>query len=399
MSTTSERARFRFLKPFFLLIPSLLILVLAELVLIWTEGGWETGGEMAPSFVLERQGGLFEIQRRISVEAGTGGGDQLASERMYRWDRELFWRLHPNLNLEARNYLVPREWGELTPFTIQTNSSGLRMARPLPEKKEGLRIICMGNSCTFGWGVNRDETYPRQLEKLIVSRMGITGVEVWNAGIPGYTSDQGVRFFEKEVSRWDPDILVLSFGFNDSRLAAMSDRELHNRRKSPIGRVVATVSRWRLYRFLESVIRQDDDMPEARPRNGPRVSAEDYGRNLGRVIDEAKAGGITPVLLALVMPEDYRREIGRVAERKGVLLAAPIPSVLSVGEALSRGEIPPGYGELDLPAGLAGSDPRSTVFGDPIHPNALGNYMVAMQIAHDLLAAGLLEGAVPQGGR
>lgn len=393
MTSDPRRKGFSLLKVLFLLIPSMVLLAALELLLTATEGWWNVGDDMAPSFVLERQGGLLEIQRRITEEAGTGAGGLLASERMYRPDRELFWRLHPDLDIEARNYLVPREWGEPSPFTIRTNASGLRMARPLPGGKNGTRIVCMGNSCTFGWGVDREGSWPYQLEKLIVSKLGLSNVEVWNAGMPGYTSHQGVRFFESDVAGWDPDILVVSFGFNDSRLAPTPDEELARRRDSMAGRIGAAASRFRTYRLLEKLIRRDRPVPEARARKGPRVPVKLYGANLERLIDEARRRGIRPVLLALVMPEEYRREVGEVARRKGIPLVAPIPSVLAVGEALSRGEIPPGYDEIDMPGGLEGSDPQAAVFADPIHPNRLGNYMIAMQVTRELLSDRLIGGA------
>ncbi len=382
----------RFPKSLLLLVPSILILLLAELVLHSSEGSWSAGGDMAPAFVLERQGGLLEIQRRITEEAGTGAGGMLASERMYKWDRGLFWRLHENLDLEARNYLAPQEWGESPPFTIQTNSRGLRMEGE-PGERGAPRIVCIGNSCTFGWGVERDGTYSAHLKKLLDGKLGMKEVEVWNAGVPGYTSHQGVRFLHENLADWKPDILVISFGFNDSRMAAVDDADLQGRRDSPIGRIGSYASRLHLYRFLESLLRRRK-LPDSNERVGPRVSVDQYEENLTAMIGLARDLDIEPVLLALVMPEPYRQAIGRVAANHDVPLVTPIPSVLTVGEALVRGEIPPGYEEIDLPANLAGGDPRGVVFADPIHPNSLGNYMIAMEITHGLLKEGLLKGEV-----
>lgn len=82
------------------------------------------------------------------------------------------------------------------PFSV--GPSGLR-GEGGARDRSALRILALGDSQTFGFGVRDGETYAAVLERLLRERTG-RPVEVLNAGVPGYgTADQ--RNFL--VSRWE----------------------------------------------------------------------------------------------------------------------------------------------------------------------------------------------------
>ena len=54
----------------------------------------------------------------------------------------------------------------LRTFYVTTNSIGLRSPE-IRQNKPDLRIVCLGDSVTFGWGVPEEDSYPRQLEHLL----------------------------------------------------------------------------------------------------------------------------------------------------------------------------------------------------------------------------------------
>ena len=97
--------------------------------------------------------------------------------------REPFWQVDPDL--ERR--LTHKE--ESTSFNVSTNSDGLRTTVQTDDK--GRKIMSMGCSTTFGWGVADKESYPEVLHSLIQEK-GLSGVSVINGGQPGYTSFQGI---------------------------------------------------------------------------------------------------------------------------------------------------------------------------------------------------------------
>lgn len=77
------------------------------------------------------------------------------------------------------------------------------------------RVLALGTSSTYGYGANED--WPTLLEQELRSAaFGSRSVEVINAGTPGSTSWRLLYFLEHALLRFDPDVLVISFYYNDS---------------------------------------------------------------------------------------------------------------------------------------------------------------------------------------
>jgi len=72
----------------------------------------------------------------------------------------------------------------------------------------GGKIICFGDSLTYGTGASSGKDYPSQLSKLI-SR------PVINAGRPGDTTASALQRLEKDVLSYSPDIVLITLGGND----------------------------------------------------------------------------------------------------------------------------------------------------------------------------------------
>ncbi len=96
------------------------------------------------------------------------------------------------------------------------NSYGFR-GEPLPKFKNNktLRILFLGDSTTFGVsGIKSEDTYCSQLKELIEEDKGLN-VEAINAGVPGYTSFQGLNSLKIKFKDYTPDIVITYFGNND----------------------------------------------------------------------------------------------------------------------------------------------------------------------------------------
>ena len=121
-------------------------------------------------------------------------------------------------------------------FTI--NSKGLRADREYPyEKPAGVkRIVSLGDSFTAGYEVQGDETFSSVLEASLRER-GVN-VEVLNAGVSGYSNAEALVYLEREMSRYDPDLVLLSFYANDlvdnmrTGLFAIEDGQLVQKKDS-----------------------------------------------------------------------------------------------------------------------------------------------------------------------
>jgi hypothetical protein len=108
-------------------------------------------------------------------------------------------------------------------FQVSSDANGLRAPAHSVEKDLGVfRILLLGCSTTFGWGVADDESLPAQLEAQL-RRSGYAKVEVINGGQPGYSSFQGRRFFEEVAAAYAPDLVMIGYVIQDSRKVAYSD--------------------------------------------------------------------------------------------------------------------------------------------------------------------------------
>jgi lysophospholipase L1-like esterase len=112
---------------------------------------------------------------------------------------------------------------------VQINSRGLRELESFGyERHEGvLRILCLGDSVVFGYGVAREKAFPAVIAELLATVNPGNRFEVINAGIPGYNTVQEVRFLEVEGSRYQPDLVLLFFVINDPEGTRVLDTEGH----------------------------------------------------------------------------------------------------------------------------------------------------------------------------
>jgi lysophospholipase L1-like esterase len=113
---------------------------------------------------------------------------------------------------------IPNKRGRITlpgvyAYTFTHDAKGLRKTGVIDPKAAKVRILLLGDSFTYGHGVNDDETFARQLEDGL-SRGGIAA-GVINAGNPGKGTDYALRFFETDGHALRPNLTILCFFPND----------------------------------------------------------------------------------------------------------------------------------------------------------------------------------------
>ena len=134
----------------------------------------------------------FEVALRI---AGYGNVE------IYEPDPVVYWKLKPNQKCYTKIDRKP----------VHINSQGTRGREfTVAKQPNTIRIVSLGDSKTFGWGLTEAETYSGLLEKLLQERAGPNRkVEVINAGVNAYSYPQMHAYFKNVALKYSPDMVII----------------------------------------------------------------------------------------------------------------------------------------------------------------------------------------------
>lgn len=113
---------------------------------------------------------------------------------------------------------VPNRSAFLMGVPVSISSEGLRDREFSLEKPPGVyRVMMLGDSTTFGWGVRQEDTAAKFLERKLNGALpsGFDHVEVMNTGVGNYDTVQEVTYYETIGWKYHPDLVVLVFFIND----------------------------------------------------------------------------------------------------------------------------------------------------------------------------------------
>ena len=122
-----------------------------------------------------------------------------------QFDEQLGWSLVPN------SYGISTRTGQAVEYRI--NSKGLRDDETTYAKPDNsYRIVIIGDSHTFGFGVPMEQHFTQLLEGYF------DNVEVINLGVSGYGVDQFYWSLEQEGLKYQPDLVIaVSLGYYGHR--------------------------------------------------------------------------------------------------------------------------------------------------------------------------------------
>lgn len=144
--------------------------------------------------------GLAEVALRI---AAPPMARQPSLQQTMRPSARLGWELVPGISGTGR--LGNR---------VEINSRGLRdIERPLKKPADVLRILALGDSYTFGVGVDLEETYVKQIQSRL--SQDYPKVDVINAGVAGYNLFQALTWFKEQGRGYHPDAVIYFFFLDD----------------------------------------------------------------------------------------------------------------------------------------------------------------------------------------
>ena len=312
--------------------------------------------------------GPGQVPLTVGWEGDAENADRLI-DAIYVPDDRLFFKLRPNLDVPVTPN--PRI------FDLQTNALGLR-GKPvvLPKPDDLFRILCLGDSCTFGSGAAANQTIPAQLEQELTDRRPDLRIEVINAGVPGYTTYQARQFFESDGIALQPDCVVLTLGYNDAlptgpavkrRFRAdlqLSDREYADARKS-VGFLAIT----RLAQRLTGAARSPSDSTVQNSVTKRRVSLDDYRDNLNAILDLCSQRGAQAIIVAWPVEPQSRPDVPMDLGNQIFILYQAAARTVAAQRSSPL---------VDLVPILAG---RSDLYIDHVHVNPTGYGIAARAIA------------------
>ena len=244
--------------------------------------------------------------------------------------RYIQYKLKPNIDVDASNPFNRMELRKGKTFRLASNSRGFRTQEFEPKAPGVSRIVTIGDSSTFGWGVEPEYTFQRLLEERFDRYGSEAPVEVLNLGISGHTSRHGLGLFEHYVRDLQPDVVIVSYGANDARQVLQSTDDVLDRDDTWRGTVRDILFRVETFRLLRRLILGVYDPVDAsRARADSEGEARDlifavdretYMENLRLLVGQARELGAQPVLVGICIPAAYLRGMQYVAETERVPL-------------------------------------------------------------------------------
>lgn len=145
--------------------------------------------------------------------------------------------LHPRLKREGFFAYPPgplkmyvEAEGSYFPYETKINSDGFRTHEFTTRKDDKeIRIVCLGESSTFGFLLKDEDTYAYQLEKSLLNKLN-RPVKVYNLGISESVTLWQESILRLAIEKLDPDIITFYGLHNDFReLLKLSSKERGDR--------------------------------------------------------------------------------------------------------------------------------------------------------------------------
>jgi lysophospholipase L1-like esterase len=258
------------------------------------------------------------------------------------------------------------------------HETGIRGDLFSPRAGRDLRILCVGDSCTFGLAVLMSEGWGHVLDRRIQARLPDACVETALAAAPGYTTHQDLALVRRHAGLLRADVTILYVGaWNDLLPAAgLRDSEF-----SAALRQLSSNPFWstRLGRLLWRSLHPIPTAEEMRKRLehasvadqsvAARVSLPEFCANVRELVAYGQASGAVLAVVPsastgrrLHWTTEYRRALRNIYRERGV-------------RWVELDEVFPEYLRRHEGEGLTATDLMDT--DDEIHPSPLGYQALA----------------------
>jgi len=155
---------------------------------------------------------LREDRRPLDVQLRAAGAQAPSSMQSLRLGEIVQPSRYPGIVYE----LKPNVRGRFMGQPLVVNSQGLRDYEYTRRKEPGtFRIVGVGDSSLFGWGVPIEDGGLKVLERRLNQEFGGRKFEVINFAVPGYNTAMEAETFVQKCLEYAPDLVLLNFNTND----------------------------------------------------------------------------------------------------------------------------------------------------------------------------------------
>ncbi|MBI4403383.1 MAG: SGNH/GDSL hydrolase family protein [Deltaproteobacteria bacterium] len=249
----------------------------------------------------------------------------------------------------------PYSKARLMNVSVEINSDGFRDREHSLNTNGDYRIIFLGDSLTFGWGVELTQIFKERLEKELKKSYP---TDVINFGIGNYNTEQQVSLFLEKGLKYRPDKVVVFYFINDaeptphkSSLSFLDHSRVITFYWSRIGALLSNLSQSNSFQNYYSQLYEEN-------QSGWRRTREAFIR-MKKTCDERQIH-----LQVVLLPELHNLQ--RYPFRKEHATVLSFLSHLDI-EAL---DLAPFFADQSMPVSL-------WVARDDAHPNARAHELIA----------------------
>ncbi|MBI3819694.1 MAG: SGNH/GDSL hydrolase family protein [Planctomycetes bacterium] len=294
-------------------------------------------------------------------------GNEMGGKFPSEYDPLLFWKIPAG--------------GRIPESGEAMNTKGFRGPEFADRKTPGTkRILCIGDSNTFGIAVSVDETFAHRLQRWLSVR---GSYEVINCGVPGYSSFQMLQLLKLRGAEWQPDVIILYAGaWNDYTPAVGLDDA---RAFEVTSRGASWLAKSAIFRFAAEQFTHNDPAAAAAKRKkyievwsneirrpeGARLEKQQFRETLERIADLAKS--IHSALVVVIPPAPVATREKFTDGEVYASIVREVAAARTVPAADARAAMwRPETGPRDL-------------FADIIHPAPLGHAIITKLLAESLI--------------
>jgi lysophospholipase L1-like esterase len=288
---------------------------------------------------------------------------------IYEPDAKLYWKLKPDQDCYTKIDHKP----------VHVNSHGTRGPEFSAEKPaDTIRILSLGDSRTFGWGLTEAETYSDRLQRLLQGQVGKKKkVEVINAGVNAWSYMQMLVYFRETGIKYNPDCVIIGDANLWTQFSEKSDPEFVKKFLNRV-RLKNFLRHFAAYHYFIEVKLKDfyekqrtkfipidpkqDTLFKEQQQKDPNAVFKTAIEDLCKL---ASSRGVKPVLLNIPSLDE--------------LQSTNQSDMLKVKTAVSQSCNVP---LADLTPQLQLEQKRNVLYldADPVHLNQAGNQIIAQQL-------------------